>query len=127
MSSGREVRQRGTSALVRRVLLAAFLALQAVMVVAAPFGEHRFYCWAPHDAQSEYVISVSVGGRALSLDEVSRRYRVPADGVDPRAMSHILFLVEKYERTQWRSDDAVVRVRYRVNGGPWRMWSPGES
>lgn len=108
----------------RGALAWSILTLQAVSVLHARFDDGRYFCWAPHDSQNEYAISVSIDGRPLTAAEVERRYRIPARGVDPRAIAHVTRLVDQYERTVGAEDDAEVTVRYRVNGGPVHHWRP---
>lgn len=98
-----------------------FLLFQVAMIVRARFDPDRYFCWAPHDSQNEYEIAVVAGGRELQPDEVSRRYRLPYRGVDPRAIEHIFDIVRHYEGRLAR-EPASVTVRYRVNGSPERTW-----
>lgn len=98
------------------------LLFQAVMMVHARFDDARYFSWAPHDAQNEYVIAVRLNGRTLTDAEVRERYRIPARGIDPRAIAHVVRLVEQYERSRGAGEGAQVRVRWRTNGGPERSW-----
>jgi len=97
------------------------LLFQGVMMVRARFDDARYFSWAPHDAQNEYVIKVRSHGRSLSDEEIGARYRIPARGVDPRAIAHVIRLVEQYERSQPAAASEVM-VRWRTNGGPLRSW-----
>lgn len=119
-------RGRGTAlGLADGVRLGAALLLllfQAVMMVRARFDDARYFSWAPHDSQNEYVIEVRSDDRALSDEEIGVRYRIPARGVDPRAIAHVIRLVEQYERSRGAGDDSEVMVRWRTNGGAERSW-----
>jgi hypothetical protein len=98
------------------------LTFQAVMIVHARFDDARYFSWAPHDAQNEYVIEARSEGRSLSDEEVGARYRIPARGVDPRAIAHVIGLVEQYETSRGAGGDIEVVVRWRTNGGAERTW-----
>ncbi len=87
------------------------------MIVYARFTPARYYCWAPHDMQNEYAIFVTMNGKALTSEEVTRRYRIRQEGVDPRAIEHVIRLIDHYERTFGRDENAQVRLEYRINGG----------
>lgn len=108
----------------RRIAIGAFFAFQIAMIGWAFVSPYRFYSWAPHDAQGEYAISARLNGRALGAGEIEARYRIRAEGVDPRAVAHVLLLVEKAEARRPRRERAEVTVRYRLNGGAWQTWSP---
>lgn len=98
------------------------LLFQVFMMVRSHFDDARYFSWAPHDSQNEYVIEVRSGGRALSEQEIGARYRIPARGVDPRAIAHVIRLVEQYERSRGASYRSTVTVRWRTNGGMERVW-----
>ena len=111
----------------RTALAVALLAFQVAMIVYARFDPRRYYCWAPHDEQTEYRIRVRIDGRWLSPDEVHARYRDPWSGVNPRAAEHVIRLVRQYERTYGEDDPADVFLHYRINGGEDRIWRWPES
>lgn len=100
---------------------ALFIAAQFVMVLAGLGTELRYYTWAPHDQQGGYDISVVVDGRELTEAELLDRYR-RSRGVDPRAIAHVFNIVEQYETTYGAADDAVVEIRYWVNGEGPQLW-----
>ena len=102
----------------RNSLVITFLLFQLTMIAYARFTPARYYCWAPHDAQNEYTIDVTVDNETLTPGEVTRRYRIRQQGVDPRAIEHVILLIDQYERTLGRDDNAQVRLEYRINGGP---------
>jgi hypothetical protein len=104
------------------------LLLQIGRIVSARFDTARYFCWAPHDSQSEYEIDVSIAGRGLTRAETAARYRMPWGWRDPRAMEHVLRLVRQYEETYGRDENATVIIRYTTNGGPVQEWRwPGSS
>ena len=100
----------------------AFLLFQLVMIVYARFVPSRYFCWAPYDAQSEYSLQATIGGRALTNPEIRRRYRRPQRGVDNRSIQHVIDIVQQYEQTSGRDDHARVIMKYRVNGGAEKQW-----
>lgn len=106
----------------RTSLAILFLLFQVAMIAYARFDPGRYYSWAPHDEQAEYRIEVEIDGRPLSAVEVAERYRDPWQGVNPRAIEHVLRFVRQYEETYGRSDGARVTVYYTINGGPERGW-----
>jgi hypothetical protein len=59
-----------------------------------------------------------VDDEELTSEEVTRRYRIRQEGVDPRAIEHVIRLIDHYERTFGSDDHARVRLEYRTNGGP---------
>lgn len=101
----------------RNSVVIAFLLFQVAMIVYARFTPTRYFCWAPHDTQNKYAIYVTLDNRELTSREVARRYRIRQEGVDPRAIEHVILLIDHYERTFGRHDSAEVRLEYRTNGG----------
>ncbi len=101
----------------------AILLIQLGMIVFARFHPARYFCWAPHDAQAEYELSVVVAGRALSDTEIRNRYRMAVRGRDPRAIQHRMDVVRIYETTYGRHEDARVRMTYTINGLNPRTWT----
>ncbi|MEM1354781.1 MAG: hypothetical protein AAGC44_11590 [Planctomycetota bacterium] len=102
----------------RTALVVALLAAQAGMMVFARFDDRRFFCWGPHDQQTAYDIHVVIAGEPLDQAQIEQRYRIPAAGYEYRATAHLLGLIEQYEKTLGREDQAQVQVRYGVNGRP---------
>jgi hypothetical protein len=110
------------AARVRLVLGAILLLLQVGAVIHARFVPSRYFCWAPHDSQSEYRIEVLVGGRALPDEAIERRYQLSPSGVEARSIQLVLDSVRQYEETYGRADGARAVVKYRINGGEERQW-----
>lgn len=99
---------------------ATLLALQCGAIVRARFAEDRYFCWAPFDQQTKYVISATVGDKPLTGSEIRRRYRRPAEGYDNRSATHLFDIISRAERKQGQSANVV--VRYAVNGHEEREW-----
>ncbi len=107
----------------RKVIGVIFLLIQAVMIIAARFTEARYFCWAPHDAQNEYQLSVEVNGRPLNAEEIRKRYRISPCGLDPRSIAHIKNILRQYEKIYGQNDQTRIRLVYRKNGiaqAPWQ-------
>ncbi len=100
----------------------ALLAIQVALVVFARFHPMRYYCWAPYDAQNEYRIAVTLGGRELSADAVAKRYRIRPKGVNPRSIYEVCDVVSYVERVYRPDDAAEVIITYRTNGGKEQTW-----
>jgi hypothetical protein len=105
----------------RTVIAAGLLLLQVGAIVYARFVPARYFCWAPYDAQNEYEIEATVGGRPLNPQEIRQRYRKPQEGVDNRSIQHIKDIIQGVE-LKAPGDNAQVRLRYRVNGGDEQIW-----
>lgn len=106
----------------RLVLGAILLLLQVGAVIHARFAPSRYFCWAPHDSQSEYRIEVFVGERALPDEAIERRYQLSPSGVEARSIELVLDSVRQYEETYGRADGAPAVVSYQINGGEERQW-----
>jgi hypothetical protein len=99
----------------------AFLALQAVWVLASQFRESRDFSWAPHTVQVRYAISVHQDGRPLAPHEVARRYGIPAVGWEAHSHHNLFDLIEQAEATRGERD-VRVRVEYHINEGEPLLW-----
>jgi hypothetical protein len=103
------------------------LIAQLVGVVHARFVPARYFCWAPFDTMSTYTIHTTIDGRDLSPAEIKARYHKPAHQTDQRSIRAILDIVEQYETTYGKADNASVRVEYVTNGQrptDWRFPTP---
>ena len=106
----------------RRVLGIAILLFQIGAIVYARFVPARYFCWAPYDSQNDYVIEVVMDSRALSRDEIRRRYKKRAKGTDNRSIQHIKDIISGYETSYGAQENAQVTLSYRVNGGEEQSW-----
>lgn len=106
----------------RMVVGLLLILAQVGMIARARFDDARYYCWAPYDSLNTYEIEVEIDGRALDPDAIRDRYQIPARGMDPRAIRHVLDIVSQYERTYGAADEARVAVEYRTNGAATRRW-----
>jgi hypothetical protein len=100
----------------------ALLLFQLGAIVYARFVPTRYFCWAPFDMQTDYRIEATVNGQKLSLAEIGKRYRRPAQGSDNRSYQHVIDIVEQVERRYHPDDDADVVMTYRINGKQEQQW-----
>lgn len=83
----------------------------------------RYFCWAPFDTYTEYIVSVQGSNGWWSADEITSRYRISTSGRDNRSPEHIIDVLRQYERTYGLADPVLrVQVRYQVNGGAENTW-----
>lgn len=99
-----------------------FLGFQGAAIVYARFVPSRYFCWVPFDVQVEYALSVSLHGEPLSAKQIEQRYKIRAHGIQQRALQHTFDILQQYEQTYGRNDDASITMTYRVNGGDPREW-----
>ena len=92
------------------------------MIGVARFHPMRYYCWAPYDSQNEYEITVKIQDHELTRGDVTKRYRIPARGINPRAIYQVTDIVSYVERVYRGSDNARVTITYRTNGGEEKRW-----
>lgn len=107
---------------VRTWLGVAFLAFQLGAIVYARFVPSRYFCWAPYDTQTDYVIQATLHGRALTPAEIRLRYRRPARGADNRSPQHVIDILRQVEQRLPRGEQAAVTFTYRVNGKLEQTW-----
>ena len=98
------------------------LLFQLGAIVYARFVPSRYFCWAPYDAQNEFVIDVVVGGRELTPAEIRERYQRPKEGVDNRSIQHVKDIISGYETSYGAADGACATLRYQINGGQEQVW-----
>ncbi|WP_400079033.1 hypothetical protein [Winogradskyella sp. R77965] len=101
-----------------------FLFLQLTSIVYARFIPERLFCWAPYDEHSYYEIKVSIEGKVLTKNEISKRYRYSSKGWEARSMDNIFSLVRQYEKTYGVNDNASVIIVYKTNGHKQKQWQP---
>ena len=98
------------------------LALQAGAMVRARFVNDRYFCWAPFDQQTKYVIGVAIGDEGLGKSQIRNRYRRPAEGVDNRSAHNLFDIITRAEQKFEKLGRGRVVVRYSVNGHEEREW-----
>ncbi|MFX0557002.1 hypothetical protein ACOCEA_09390 [Maribacter sp. CXY002] len=106
------------------LLIGCFLLLiQIGQIIYSRFIPERFFCWAPYDEQTPYLIQVEVNSRMLSENEVSSRYGYGAKRVESRSIHNVFSIIEQYERTYGILDNAKVTVHYNINGKKDLIWT----
>jgi hypothetical protein len=100
-----------------------FLALQVTSIGYARLVPERFFCWAPFDIHTQYVVGVEVGGERLTSAAISQRYRYPSHGWEPRSIHNLFSIIAQYESAYGATDDARVVVDYSINGHPLERWT----
>jgi hypothetical protein len=106
----------------RRVAGICLLLLQIVSVVHARFVPSRWLAWAPNDYAIGYRMQVQIDGRALSADEIGKRYDLLSEGVYENPAQNMIDIMRQRERTYGRNDQAEVMLVYRPNGGLAQEW-----
>ncbi len=101
-----------------------FLLVQLGSVIYARFIPERFFCWAPYDEHTYYRIDVTIDGELLSFDDVKSRYHYLPEGWEPRCIDNIFSLVQQYESTYGKAEDAEVKITYTTNGKTEKIWRP---
>lgn len=101
----------------------AFISLQLFAIAYSRFIPERFFCWAPYDEHTRYEISVHINGEPLSRSEITDRYRYASKSWEVRSINNVISLVRQYEQTYGRADNAVVSIRYSMNGHPEQYWT----
>ena len=108
----------------RKIFLFFFFFLQLIGIIYARFTDVRYFCWAPYDQISTYQIQVRLPSRNfLSEDEIQSRYHIPAQGRENRAIHNIISLIEKYEKSYGKQEQAEVRPFYSTNGKKQNTWN----
>jgi hypothetical protein len=110
-------------ATMRKFIGIAVLATQFGMIVYARFVPERVFTWAPNDYMVEYATKVSIDGQKLTPEEVTRRYRWPAQGIYNNSAQDYFDYLTAYETTYGKYQHAQVLVRYSVNGSAVREWT----
>lgn len=106
----------------RFALGVTLLMLQAGAIVRARFAGDRYFCWAPFDQQTKYSIGVSIGDEWLAEEQIRKRYRRPATGVDNRSAQHLFDIISRAEQRFEPAGRSRVVVRYRINGHQEQVW-----
>lgn len=100
----------------------ALLAAQCGAIVYARFTPLRYFCWAPFDQQTKYLIEVFIGDEGLTEFQIQKRYRRPAEGYDNRSAHHLFDLIERAERKFEPAGRSRVTLLYSINGGRQLTW-----
>jgi hypothetical protein len=103
-------------------------------------GEARYFAWAPNDYLVTYDLQVNAGGRSLTKDEISSRYRLDlstrlGEGTKTKLglskVERYVFedppqelkdRIRRYEEKPGKKDAAQVRLVYQLDGGKEQTW-----
>ena len=111
----------------RTLIASLFLVCQLFAVMYAQFTSRRYFCWAPNDYVTEFNLKVTLHGRSLTPEQVLDRYALRGF-VFENVPSHLTDIVQQYEQTYGRRDDAHVELSWTLNGRRpeqhWRWPSP---
>ena len=105
------------------VIGVTLLLTQAVLIVYSRATPARYFCWAPFDMQTDYVLDVTVNGHKLNAAEVRKRYRRPMKGTDNRSVQNLIDILQGYEERYAGAKKARIVMRYRINGKEEREWA----
>jgi len=106
----------------RKAFVLAFFAVQLLLIVWARFASERYFCWAPHDCQTEYSLQVFVNGKELNDEEILKRYHRPRQYRDVRSDGNVKGWIIQESQTYGKNDDITVIMTYQVNGIPHEPW-----
>lgn len=99
-----------------------FLLIQVLAILYARIIPERFFCWAPYDQHSYYEVYVNIEGVELTKNEILERYHYQPRGWEPRSIFNVINIVNQYESTYGKSEDAHVKIKYSINGNPEQIW-----
>jgi hypothetical protein len=103
------------------VIAAALMLAQVAFIAYSRTTPARYFCWAPFDMQTDYVVEASVDGAPLTPDAIRQRYRLPAQGTDNRSFQNLIDRFRLYEE-RVATRKAEITMRYRINGKQEQVW-----
>jgi hypothetical protein len=106
----------------RKCLGIIFLGIQLALVAQARFIPERYFCWAPHDMQTEFELTVFVNGRELNANEIARRFQINKKDRDARAVANVKDVIRQHAGTYGKNDESLVIMNYTINGIPQEPW-----
>lgn len=109
------------------------LSLQLLMIVCARFNIPKYFCWAPHDQQCVYHLSVTIDGKPLTSKQINERYHLNTwrywnngaykwVNLESRSIKNVKNMIRQYEATYGKNDRTKVVLSYRINGGQEQTW-----
>ncbi len=108
--------------LVPGLFILIFFFIQVLGILAGRFTESKFFCWAPFDEISLFVIETEVNGKMLTPDEIRARYRIRPQGRENRSIHNVISIVRQYEDTYGSGELVVVKISYKINGHKKGTW-----
>ncbi len=112
----------------------SILIIQLLFIATSRLGDTKYYCWAPHDDQNIYTISVIIDNKTLTREETNERYKLDYTyywtgeklkwmNIESRYMGNVIDKVRQYESTYGKHEGAKVKITYRKNGGNAQHWT----
>ena len=99
-----------------------FLLLQVGGIIYARTTPERFFCWAPYDSHTLFETFVTIDGKTLTQQEAEARYNYKMKAWEQRAIENVFSIIEQYEDTYGKADNANVVVKYSTNGHAEKEW-----
>lgn len=99
-----------------------FIVFQITLIIYAQFIPERFFCWAPYDEHTYLETQVIIDGRNLSNEEINMRYNYRLKAWEPRSINNIFNMIEQYEKTYGKNDNAYIYITYSTNGHMQKNW-----
>jgi len=98
-----------------------YLSVQLISIFNARVSENRYFCWAPHDIQTEYYLNIYTSSGELSSLRIKEIYGIPQKGRIDLPPSHIFNLVQT---KHYVDNDSLLKVvfNFKVNGKEWEVW-----
>lgn len=100
-----------------------FIAIQFGLVIYAKFIPERFFCWAPYDSHTKFETIVKINDQTLTPEEAASRYGYKMKGWEQRSINNVFMLIEQYEHSYGKEDQANVKMIYSTNGHPEQIWT----
>ncbi len=100
-----------------------FLIAQVLSIIYARVIPERFFCWAPYDQHTFYEVIVEVDGVKLTKNEIKERYKYKSLGWEPRSIYNVFNIIDQYESTYGKNENAIVQVKYSINGNLEESWN----
>ena len=106
----------------RKFLGIIYLVAQLGLIVYARFIPERYFCWAPHDMQTEFEFTAFVNGRELNENEIYQRFQMHKKDRNARAAANVKDVIVQHSRTYGKNDESLVIMNYTINGIPQEPW-----
>lgn len=100
-----------------------FFVTQFFLIVNGQFTKSKYFNWVPYDEISLYEISVLVNEKNLNAAEIENRYRKPKFGRENRDFHNLISIVNQYESSYGKNEEAYVRIVFLTNGYRKTIWS----
>lgn len=107
----------------RFYLSSLFIIVQVGLIIYARFIPERFFCWAPYDTHVRFEVSVKINDSIYRHKELEDRYHYHMKGWEQRSIHNVLSLIEQYEKTYGKMDNAEVEMIYSINGHKEEKWT----